>query len=197
MNRYWLLILLNFCLLTTTFSQGCFSDAQSRLMKLENSGVRFPERNEIIKESLLGCQAPDFIVNAMSGDPISLAQLNGKVLVINFWFTSCPPCITEIPALNRLVDEFKGKDVVFIALARDNAEELVGFLEKRQFNFKVVASSNKIADSYGISIFGWPTSIVIDKGGIVRKIVSSGFIDKQGESHIDNELRPIIKKYLD
>ncbi len=197
MNKVWLLILLNFCLLTTAFSQGCFDDARKRLAKLENSGVEFPERNEMIKESLLGCQAPNFIAKAISGDPISLAELNGKVLVINFWFTSCAPCITEMPALNRLVEEFKARDVVFIAFARDNESELASFLAKRQFNFKVVASANKIADLYCVGIFGWPTSIVVDKGGVVRKIASSGFIDKQGESHIDNELRPVIKKYLD
>ncbi len=197
MNKYWLLFLLNFYPLTTVLCQGCFSDADKRLNELEKTGVKYPERNNIIKEGLLDCQAPDFIVKTISGEPISLAELSGKVVVINFWFTSCAPCITEMPALNRLVDEFKGKDVVFIALAKDDAQELARFLDKRQFNFNIVASTNKIAISYCIDIFGWPTSMVVDKGGIVRKISSGGYLDERAETYIYNELHPVIESYLD
>ncbi|MDZ7647241.1 MAG: TlpA disulfide reductase family protein [Cytophagales bacterium] len=101
-----------------------------RLEQLENSGVEFPKRNKMIQESMLGCKAPDFISKTITGELISLTELKGKVVVINFWFTSCAPCITEMPTLNRLVEEFKYKDVVFIAFARDDVMELTSFLKR-------------------------------------------------------------------
>jgi len=101
-----------------------------------------------------------------------------------------------LPALNKLVEEFKGSDVVFIAFGTDDANELSSILKKRPFNYNIVASANEMAKSYCIDIFGWPMSIIVDKGDIVIKITSSGFIDERGESHIDSELYPLIKKYL-
>jgi peroxiredoxin len=197
MNKYWLLFILIYYPLTSALCQGCFSDGYVRLAHLENSGVAFPVRNTMIQESLLGCKVPDFTVKTIKGESISLAELNGKVVVINFWFTSCAPCIAEMPALNKLVEEFKDSDVVFIAFARDDANELARFLEKRPFNFNIVASANDMAKSYCVELFGWPTSMVVDKSGIVRKITSGAFTDERAETQIFDVLYPVIKKYLD
>ena len=197
MNKYCLLILLNFYPPTSAFCQGCFSDAFMRVSQLENSGVKFPERNTIVKESLLGCKAPDFNVKTIKGESISLEKLSGKVVIINFWFTSCAPCIAEMPALNRLVEEFRESDVVFIAFARDDINELDGFLKRRPFNFNIIASANEMAISYCIDIFGWPTTIVVDKSGIVRKITSGAFTDERSETQMFDALYPVINKYLD
>lgn len=197
MNRYWLSILLIFYPLTSAFCQGCFSDAPIRLAKLENSGVAFPERYMTVKESLLGCKAPDFTSMTIDGESISLEKLKDKIVVINFWFTSCAPCIAEMPTLNKLVEEFKESDVAFIAFARDNESELNSFLAKRTFNFKIVASANDIVELYCVGIFGWPASIVIDKSGIVRKITSGAFTDERAETQMFDILHPVIKKYLE
>jgi len=195
-NKYCLLILLNFFPLTSVFCQGCFSDAFMRVAQLENAGVKFPERNTIVKEDLLGCKAPDFAVKTIKGESISLEKLRGKVVIINFWFTSCAPCIAEMPALNRLVEEFNGSDVVFIAFARDDVNELTYFLQKRPFNFNIVASAHDMAKSYCIDLFGWPTTIVVDKSGVVRKITSGAFTDERAETQMFDALYPVINNYL-
>jgi len=195
--KYGFLILLVFYPLASAISQGCFIDGFARLAQLENSGVEFPKRNKMIQESLLGCEIPDFRATTIAGEPISLTLLNEKIIVINFWYTSCAPCVAEMPALNKLVEVFKDSDVVFIAFARDNESELASFLAKRSFDFKIVASSNDIAESYCAGIFGWPMSIVVDRQGIVRKIVSGGYVDERAETYIYEELYPVIKKYLD
>jgi len=197
MEKFWFLVVLIFYPLTSSLGQGCFSDGYVRLAQLENSGVEFPKRNKMIQESLLGCKAPDFNVKTITGEPISLTELKGKVVVINFWFTSCAPCISEMPALNRLVAEFKGSDVVFISFARDDVTELTSFLKKRQFDFKIVPSADTTAKSYCSDLFGWPTSMVVDKVGVVRKISSGGYLDERAETYVYNELSPVIKKYLD
>src|ERR687893_223477 len=68
--------------------------------------------------------APAFSLTSMDGKKFELASLRGKVVVINFWFTGCPPCIEEMPKLNELVEKFKDKDVVFIAPTWDNEATL-------------------------------------------------------------------------
>jgi peroxiredoxin len=197
MKKYLLLIFISFFSLPPSHAQGCFSDGFARLAQLENSGVTFPKRNKMIQESFLGCKIPDFQTTTITGEPISLSLLEEKVIVINFWFTSCAPCIAEMPSLNKLVEEFKESDVTFISFARDSRIELESFLAKRKFDFKIVASANDIAESYCVGINGWPVSMVVDKSGIVRKIVSGGHVDKQAETYIYEELQPVIKKYLD
>src|SRR5687768_5632274 len=71
-----------------------------------------------------GKQLPDFSVETIGGDKIETEKLRGKVLVINLWMIDCHPCITELPDLNRLVQEYKSKDVVFIAITFETLKRL-------------------------------------------------------------------------
>lgn len=96
------------------------------------------------------------------GNVLSSNSLQGKVIVLNFWFPSCPPCIKEIPELNEIVERMKGKEIVFIAPAPKiytSKEELINeFLPKHGFNYEIVLINNK---DYSITSF--PTHILIDK----------------------------------
>ncbi|MCB9309709.1 MAG: TlpA family protein disulfide reductase [Lewinellaceae bacterium] len=87
--------------------------------------------------------APDFEVKDINGTVYKLSQLKDKTIVLNFWFTSCKPCIAEIPVLNELVDE--NKDVVFLALAADKEDRIQSFLKKHSFHYNIVADALKIA----------------------------------------------------
>ena len=80
------------------------------------------ERREKIKsmkkrqsEELLGKDAIPFSVTDIEGNEYSLNSLKDKIIVLNFWFVQCEPCVREIPELNNLVEKYKDKDVVFIA----------------------------------------------------------------------------------
>lgn len=77
----------------------------------EQSRIPFPERNEAILQGLVGCKVPNFNVRTINGESVTLSELKGKVVVINFWFEACAPCIAEIPALNRLKEDYRTKDV--------------------------------------------------------------------------------------
>ena len=100
----------------------------------------------------------------MSGNLVDTKQLKGKVLVINFWFTTCPPCKAERPYLNRIVDDYKSDpNVVFIAVALDQKEQLNPYLKEHEFKYTVIPDGKKIADSYGIP--GYPTQLIVDKEG--------------------------------
>src|SRR3979409_912395 len=95
--------------------------------------------------------APAFRVTSLDGQVFDLADLHGKVVVLNLWFIGCPPCRKEIPELNNLVEEFKGKDVGFLALALDKAEELRAFIKEQPFNYHIVPEAKQVIKRYG----GW------------------------------------------
>ena len=102
----------------------------------------------------------------MSGKLVDTKQLKGKVLVVNFWFTTCPPCKAERPYLNKIVDTYKAdSNVIFIAVALDQKEQLEPYLKEHEFKYTVIPAGKKIADSYDIQ--GYPTQVIVDKEGKV------------------------------
>ncbi|MBO9562096.1 MAG: TlpA family protein disulfide reductase [Niastella sp.] len=121
--------------------------------------------------AMLDNPAPDFELKDMQGNRWSLQELRGKVVVLNFWFTSCAPCIQEMPALNKLVQSYNGKEVVFLALAFNDAKQVNTFLQTHSFNYTILPGSGEVDKKYNIS--SWPTSIVIDKEGNIKKIMNS------------------------
>jgi len=110
-----------------------------------------------------GEKALDFIVTDLKGNSIKLSDLKGKIVVLNFWFTKCPPCVQEMPELNKLTTEFKGKNVEFIAITFNKKEIVKAFLDKQKFNYTIAANANNVINSYRVNSF--PTSIVINKKG--------------------------------
>src|SRR5262245_30857907 len=77
-----------------------------------------------------GTMAPTFSLTSLEGEKFDLSALRGKVVVLDFWFIGCAPCVAEFGKLNDLVDKFKDKGVVFIALAMDDDAALRPFLKK-------------------------------------------------------------------
>lgn len=103
---------------------------------------------------------------AMDGKRYSLKELKGKVVVLNFWFINCPPCRLEIPHLNNMLESYKGReDVIFLAVALDEAYDLKKFLKETPFNYKIIDGGRYVASEYGINLY--PTHVVLDKEGKV------------------------------
>ena len=103
---------------------------------------------------------PTFAALAMDGNRVDMADLRGKVVVLNLWFINCPNCVEEIKMLNQLVDEYKGNsDVVFLGLAASPKPALEKFLGKHPFKYQVIPNAQMII----ISKFGTP-----DKDGEIN-----------------------------
>lgn len=110
--------------------------------------------------------APDFTGTDLQGRKVQLSGLKGKVVVVNFWSIGCGPCIGEMPALNKLVQKYKGnEEVVFLAITGDEKEKLLQFFKKRKFLYTVVNKGGKVSDDYKIESL--PVHIVIGKNGTV------------------------------
>lgn len=120
-----------------------------------------------------GDPAGDFELVSLSGEKVKLSDHSGKVVVLNFWATWCPPCRKEMPDFDLLDKELKKtNDAVLLAVnmtdgKRDTAEKVRSFIGDNKFSMKVLLDAEgKAAKQFDIR---WlPTTVVIDSKGIVR-----------------------------
>ena len=131
----------------------------------QNSGKRV----KIIRE---GDQAPEFRLSALDGKEISLSSHRGKVVMVHFWATWCPPCVEELPTLERLYSAYYGKDLEILAVSVDEggAGAVAQFMERNRFALPVLLNPDQsVARQYGT--FKFPETYLLDRDGIVRKKV--------------------------
>jgi peroxiredoxin len=124
-------------------------------------------------------------------------SLMGKVVLINFWFEGCHPCIAEMEALNNLFKKMESnKNFVFISLTRDNKETIKRVKEKYGLAFKIFSATDEECQRLNFGC-GYPTSIVLDKSGIVKYRHSGGPIDvEKATEFIEKTLLPEIQNQL-
>lgn len=127
-----------------------------------------------------GQSAENFTAVSLSGETIDLESLRGKVVVLTFWSTRCEICKTEIPQLNLLAKNFKGRDVVFLALTADNSAKVESFVKSKPFNFNILPNSFGVLlkyadrDGAGNINMGFPAHFLLNQEGeIVLK--TNGF----------------------
>lgn len=114
-------------------------------------------------EAMLGKAAADFTATDMQGNMVTLSALKGKVVVLNFWFTSCPPCIAEMTDLNKLSVKYVGQNVVFLGLSFNDSTAVGKFLSSHQFKYQLLVKAKGAIEAY--KIHSYPTHLVIDKNG--------------------------------
>lgn len=122
-----------------------------------------------------GVAAPDFTGELMDGTSITLSELQGKPVIINFWATWCGPCVKEMPAFERLKDDFGDKIGIIAVNCGDDAETVKDFVEENGYTFPVV-----LDEEYSISMLyptnSIPYTVVLDAEGKVAHI-STGALD--------------------
>jgi len=153
-----------------------------------------PQKEKIY--SYLNKRLPPFTSISMNNKKIDLSRLNGKPTLLNFWFTTCIPCIGEIPVLNQIMNKYKGK-VNFISITYENKKSVEAFLKTHKFNFEKITGASEFINELGIRNF--PKNIFIDKNGIVRRIDEGiPYIKKNGKLKMGNgkEFEKYIKELL-
>jgi cytochrome c biogenesis protein CcmG/thiol:disulfide interchange protein DsbE len=119
-----------------------------------------------------GDSAPGFTIRTDSGRQISVPNFGGKLLVLNFWATWCPPCVQETPSLSQFAAQFAGKGVVVLGISVDKDEgQYRTFLQRFHPVFET-AREFKIHEDYGT--FMYPETYFIDAHGQVVKKVAEG-----------------------
>ena len=125
-----------------------------------------PRGAKIIRE---GDQAPEFRLSTVDGKQISLSDFRGKIVMVHFWATWCPPCVEEIPTLERVYRSFLGKDFELLAVNVDEggAEAVTSFMQRNRLTLHVLLNpGGSVAKSYGT--FKLPETYILDRNGIVR-----------------------------
>lgn len=119
-------------------------------------------------EKLAGQKASDFTLKDIDGNNVSLSSFKGKVVLLNFWATWCPPCRAEMPTMNRLNDRLKNKGLIVLAVSTDKAVvDVKDFLKKNPVNFTVLVDYNLNVSRSLYKVFMMPTTFLIDKRGII------------------------------
>jgi peroxiredoxin len=123
-----------------------------------------------------GFSAPDFSAELLDGNLITLSELRGQPVVLNVWATWCFPCRQEMPALEKVYNDFKEQGLVLIGLnltSQDSEKDVVAFVQEFGLSFPVALDRDgTVQRKYKIS--GYPTTFFIDKDGIIRSVVVGG-----------------------
>ncbi len=147
-----------------------------------------PADEDIIRFASNAQPMPPFLVNDLNGQVVSTAALRGKVVIVNFWATWCPPCQEEIPEMMELQKQFQGKlQIIGISMDDGPPEGVKEFADKIGMNYPIVMGSDTLSEEYG-GIPALPTSFVVDpQGRVVQKHV--GVYPKEV---YDNEIRALL-----
>ncbi|HZQ23829.1 MAG TPA: TlpA disulfide reductase family protein [Terriglobales bacterium] len=116
----------------------------------------------------IGTPAPDFTVKE-GNQSVSLSQFRGKVVVLNFWATWCPPCVEEMPSLVKMSERMKNKGIVVLGVSVDADEGAYQrFITDHGVDFTTIRDADQKSNNlYGT--FKFPETYIIDRNGIVRR----------------------------
>lgn len=137
--------------------------------------------------------APDFTVQTMDGRTISLAQNEGKIVVIDFWATWCPPCRDSVPEIKDLVKKYPGDKLLVISASADNDEKAWReFIAKKEMTWPQYHDKDgKLAEMFQVR--GYPTYVVIDRDGFILKRL----VGMNPQQTISHQLKAELKSLLE
>lgn len=122
-----------------------------------------------------GSAAPDFTVRDLAGQEVKLSSFKGKVVLVNFWATWCPPCKEEIPSMMKLQQSMTGKQFQMMAISIDEGgrEAVESYFKKSGMALPAYLDNDgAVARSYGTT--GVPETFIVDRAGIIQKKIVGG-----------------------
>lgn len=126
---------------------------------------------ETFFEDLIGKDLPDFKGETLGGKTFSKENLKNQILLINFWFEECPPCVKEMPELNKFVNRYKNQ-AHFIAITYDKPKKAANFRKKIGYKYEIICLTQDEIRKLNIN-HGYPSNILVGKDGKIIKAISS------------------------
>ena len=143
------------------------------------------------KSLVVGSPRPDFSLPDPAGVHHSISEWDGKLLLVNFWATWCPPCLEEIPGFIKLQSQYAGRGVQFLGVAMDKAENVQQFAAEHQMNYPSLqgqADAIAVARRYGNTYGALPYTVIISPTGRILR-THAGMLELDAA-------RALIESYL-
>lgn len=133
-------------------------------------------------------EAPDFTLQDLSGRSVRLSDLRGKVVLVEFWATWCPPCREALPVMERLHKAYQDKGLEILAVSMDDGEweDVAKFVKAHGIGYSVLKGDEEVQNKYLVRVI--PTLFLVDKEGmIVKQFVGGG-----SEDVLAREIRALL-----
>lgn len=132
--------------------------------------------------------APNFVLQDLDGQNVSLSGLKGKVVVLDFWATWCPPCRASLPGVEKLHQTYAGRGLVILGIALDSGDwdSVKDFRTEYGITYPVLKGTDDVAQQYLVRTI--PTFVIVDREGNIRK----RYIGSGSEEQIEKEIKPLL-----
>jgi thiol-disulfide isomerase/thioredoxin len=148
--------------------------------------------NKPRKTGVIGNPRPPLKLASMAdGKPRDISEWDGKILVVNFWATWCPPCRKEMPMFVKMQEQYRQQGLQFIGVAIDDRDKVQDFMDTVGVNYPMLIGAQDAIDAakaYGDRFGALPYSVIIDRDGVIRHI-------QRGELH-EETLLQVLNKLL-
>ncbi len=133
----------------------------------QNSDVDRESFSPFEIDNLKNNKAPDFLLKDINGKSFKLSSFKGKVVLLNFWSTKCPPCKSEMPSFNRLYKEMKSHGLEIITVSTDKSiHDVIDYIKKKSFDFQILWDEDLVVTKL-YKVFALPTTFLIDRNMII------------------------------
>ncbi|HVX84221.1 MAG TPA: TlpA disulfide reductase family protein [Phycisphaerae bacterium] len=154
------------------------------------AGYQYAHATPSSPDELVNKSAPDFSLPRVGGGTVSLQDLRGKIVVLDFWYRACPWCLRAMPQVNQLASDYKYKNVVVVGMNIDpNEGDARAVISQLGLRYASVRASRETVRAFGVE--GYPTAIVIDQQGTVRA-VHVGYSDSLRDD-LAADIKPLLK----
>lgn len=132
--------------------------------------------------------APDFVLPDLGGKDVRLTEFKGRVVVVEFWATWCPPCRESIPGMVKLYQAYRDKGLVVLGVSLDTSgvDAVRSFSEKNGINYPVLQGNDDIAAKYMVR--GIPTLVLVNKEGLIARQYLGG----ADEDVLEKDVRALL-----
>jgi peroxiredoxin len=162
--------------------------AQTGCTQQKEKNAQLSGKNQAAATALK--KAPAFELTSTDGKNITLADYKGKVVIVDFWDTWCPPCRMEIPHFIELYSQYRGKgfEMLGVVLGREGKNAVLDFIKKNKINYTNAYSTEQFLNAYG-PIDGIPTTFVIDKNGQIYQT----YVGYRDKSVFEADIKSLLK----
>ena len=140
-----------------------------------NKPANKPKTATIKTTTMVGSKRPDFALMDVDGKQYPMSEWDGKVVIVNFWATWCPPCRREIPAFIELQEKYEGKGFTIVGVALDSKQAAIDFVDPMGINYPILIGDVEgiaISQNYGNKLGVLPYTVIVDRQGIIRHTIA-------------------------